>query len=413
MSRGIARIVTALGLAAGFLWLVPNGEAAALMLAHPAPCGWSFGSLATQGALGTQALEVSLVPASPSMSCITRVAMADVITDSGGSIPTGIRADGGTATVTLLFSAGEDPSPAVLIAWHAYCTALAEPVFLHIRGASRSAVYPLGESRPCAQGPGATSAVDPPRVVSPDPAIGLAPGSGGRYGMATVNGSVLEQPGATIAAGDGSATPFVGMAPAPNGGFWLATSDGGVYSYDGAGFYGSAYGAHLAAPIVGIAPTPSGHGYWLVGADGGVFSFGDATFHGSAALLGLAAPVVGMASTADGGGYWLVAADGGVFNYGDAHFYGSAESARLSAPVAAVAADKTTGGYWLAAADGGIFAFHSPFYGSAGGSSLDAPVTGIAVTSNSGGYWLVAGDGGLFTYGDAPYHGTGASLVDP
>ncbi len=30
------------------------------------------------------------------------------------------------------------------------------------------------------------------------------------------------------------------------------------------------------APIVGLAPTPSGNGYWLVGADGGVFSFGDA-----------------------------------------------------------------------------------------------------------------------------------------
>lgn len=35
------------------------------------------------------------------------------------------------------------------------------------------------------------------------------------------------------------------------------------------------------APIVGIAPTPSGEGYWLVAADGGVFTFGDAEFFGN------------------------------------------------------------------------------------------------------------------------------------
>ncbi|MHB1721018.1 MAG: hypothetical protein ACYCV1_12995, partial [Acidimicrobiales bacterium] len=46
--------------------------------------------------------------------------------------------------------------------------------------------------------------------------------------------------------------------------------------------------------IVGMAPTPDGHGYWLVGADGGVFSFGDASFYGSMGDQKLNAPVVGM-----------------------------------------------------------------------------------------------------------------------
>ncbi|MGH9088957.1 MAG: spherulation-specific family 4 protein, partial [Acidimicrobiales bacterium] len=80
-------------------------------------------------------------------------------------------------------------------------------------------------------------------------------------------------------------------------------------------------GGHpLAAPIVGIAPTPSGHGYWEVAADGGVFSYGDATFEGSMGGHPLAAPIVGIAPTPSGHGYWEVAADGGVFSYGDATF---------------------------------------------------------------------------------------------
>ena len=38
----------------------------------------------------------------------------------------------------------------------------------------------------------------------------------------------------------------------------------------------------LAAPVVGIAATPTGRGYWRVGADGGVLTAGDAHFYGSA-----------------------------------------------------------------------------------------------------------------------------------
>ncbi|HWD54415.1 MAG TPA: hypothetical protein VG346_04795, partial [Acidimicrobiales bacterium] len=80
-------------------------------------------------------------------------------------------------------------------------------------------------------------------------------------------------------------------------------SDGGTFAYGSQGFFGSVPGAlapgqSLAAPIVGIAVTHSGHGYWEVGADGGVFCFGDAPFLGSIyTALGtkpLNGPIVGI-----------------------------------------------------------------------------------------------------------------------
>ena len=83
-------------------------------------------------------------------------------------------------------------------------------------------------------------------------------------------------------------------------------------------------------------PTP-GQGYWLVAADGGVFAFGDDAFHGSAAGAPLNQPVVGMAATPDGQGYWLVAADGGVFTFGDAAFHGSEGAHWLHQPAVGTA----------------------------------------------------------------------------
>ena len=60
----------------------------------------------------------------------------------------------------------------------------------------------------------------------------------------------------------------------------------------------------LAAPVVGLAATPTGRGYWRVGADGGVLTAGDAQFYGSAA--GMAHDtIVAIAATRSGHGYWL------------------------------------------------------------------------------------------------------------
>ena len=53
---------------------------------------------------------------------------------------------------------------------------------------------------------------------------------------------------------------------------------GSVFAFGSAPTMGSLMGSFLAAPIVGMAATPTGRGYWLVAADGGIFSFGDAGF---------------------------------------------------------------------------------------------------------------------------------------
>ncbi|HEY5024508.1 MAG TPA: hypothetical protein VII76_06000 [Acidimicrobiales bacterium] len=156
----------------------------------------------------------------------------------------------------------------------------------------------------------------------------------------------------------------------------------------------------------GVLDVP-GPGYRLVGADGGVFAFGDG-FYGSAGGLALRAPVVGMADTASGNGYWLVASDGGVFSYGDARFLGSMGAVRLHKPVVGMAADPG-GGYWLVASDGGVFSFGAPFYGSTGALVLSKPVVGIRPLPGGGGYWLGGADGGVFTFGGANFHGSTAN----
>ena len=95
----------------------------------------------------------------------------------------------------------------------------------------------------------------------------------------------------------------------------------------------------LAAPIVGLVPTPSGAGYWLVASDGGTFAFGDATFRGSvpAVLPGvtLNAPINGMVAYGDG--YLMVASDGGVFTFSNLAFLGSLGDQALDTSITAIA----------------------------------------------------------------------------
>ncbi len=209
--------------------------------------------------------------------------------------------------------------------------------------------------------------------------------------------------------------PAVGLASTPDGqGYWLAAADGGVFAFGDASFYGSMGGKPLTRPIVGIAATPDGHGYWLVASDGGLFAFGDASFYGSMGGRPLARPVVGMASTPDGHGYWEVASDGGLFAFGDAGFHGSMGGRALNRPVVGMAPTRDGGGYWEVASDGGIFAFgDAPYLGSMGGTALVRPVVAIASTPDGHGYWLAASDGGLFAFGDAPFRGsTGGQALD-
>ena len=92
---------------------------------------------------------------------------------------------------------------------------------------------------------------------------------------------------------------------------------GGVIGFGDAQYINAPIGTALNSVMVAMAVDPAstaGHqGYWLAAADGGVFAQGDAGYYGSAGGITLNAPVVGIAATPDGKGYWLVAIDGGVF----------------------------------------------------------------------------------------------------
>jgi hypothetical protein len=302
----------------------------------------------------------------------------------------------------------------------------------------------LPSGRPKAQLPKAQ--IPPHELASSSfiPSLDLVGADGSLYTLNATNFGTPFSYGITGLSGSHPlAAPIVGIASNPSGGYWMVGADGGVFSFGNAGYYGNTYslgltglsGSHpLAAPIVGIASTPHGHGYWLVAADGGVFAFGSARFYGNTYTIGLtglsgshplAAPIVGIAPTPDGGGYWLVAKDGGVFAFGDARYYGNTYSLGLTglsgshplaAPIVGIARTPDGGGYWLVAADGGVFAFgDANFYGNtytvgltglSGSHPLAAPIVGIAPTPDGGGYWLIGADGGVFAFGDAPFIGS-------
>ncbi|MDQ1383065.1 MAG: hypothetical protein QOG65_444, partial [Actinomycetota bacterium] len=202
------------------------------------------------------------------------------------------------------------------------------------------------------------------------------------------------------------AAPVVGIAATPTGrGYWRVGADGGVLTAGDAHFYGSA-ARRPHDRIVAIAATRSGHGYWLTDRQGAVFSFGDAAYHGSMAGHHLNLPITGMAATPNGNGYWLVASDGGIFSF-NARFHGSTGGMRLNQPITGMAATPNGRGYWLVASDGGIFSFNAHFYGSMGGTPLNLPITGMAAAPNGNGYTLVAADGGLFRFGsNSPFYGS-------
>lgn len=206
------------------------------------------------------------------------------------------------------------------------------------------------------------------------------------------------------------AAPLIGIAPTPSGdGYWVGAADGGVFNFGSAAFLGSLGDIELVQPIVGIAAHPSEEGFWMVASDGGVFAFGDVGFYGSLGDLVLDEPIVGMAVHPNGLGYWLVASDGGVFAFGSASFNGSMGGIPLKEPVVGMAAHPGGGGYWLVASDGGIFTFgDASFLGSTGAITLDQPIVAMAARAGGDGYWLGAADGGVFTFGEAEFVGSAA-----
>ena len=102
------------------------------------------------------------------------------------------------------------------------------------------------------------------------------------------------------------------MAATPSGrGYWLVASDGGIFPFGDAGFYGSAGGARVPAPIVGMAALPNGRGYWLAGRDGRIYGFGDAILS-TVLPVPPRGPVAGIAADIAGGGYWVTTTAGQV-----------------------------------------------------------------------------------------------------
>ena len=195
------------------------------------------------------------------------------------------------------------------------------------------------------------------------------------------------------------AAPILGLAATPTGkGYWRVGADGGVLTAGDAAFYGSAAGLPHDT-IVAIAATRTGHGYWLTDRRGAVFSFGDAPFHGSMGGHRLNLPIVGMAATPSGSGYWLVASDGGIFSF-NAPFYGSTGAMRLNKPITGMAAAPYGNGYTMVAADGGLFRFgsNSPFYGSAVGACPGAPAVAVAMSPGAKGYWIAFADARTYAF---------------
>ncbi len=269
----------------------------------------------------------------------------------------------------------------------------------------------------------AVTPTTPPPTNSPsDHGYWLVGGDGGifTFGSAAFHGST------------GSiklSRPVVGITPTSSRqGYWLDASDGGIFAFGDAGFYGSipglgilpagspAAGRKLAAPVVGMVPSSTGHGYFMVAADGGVFAFGDAFFSGSCPSIGgCAGAAVAVMPDASGNGYWLVTASGHVYAFGDAPVLGAPGS--VSSPVTSAVRTASGNGYWILLANGTVLSYGDAanLGGPVGSASALRPATAIFATATGGGYWVALSDGSIFTYGDAPYDGgmNGAHLNAP
>ena len=246
--------------------------------------------------------------------------------------------------------------------------------------------------------------------------------SGRGYWLLRTDGSVHTAGDASGSAGPRRRDPgewFTGLVPtAGRAGYWLTTNLGRILAVGTAPHVRDLVdllgAGALRGDVVGGSPTPDGRGFWLVGAEGGVFALGNAGFHGSVPQLQgpggplagrpLAAPVTGLASSPTGRGYWLVAADGGMFCFGDAGFHGSVPQAlpprrRLEAQVTSMVPQGR--GYLLVAADGGIFTFgEARFMGSLGGRGV-GDVVAAAVKQDRSGYLILRSNGSLAAFGSS------------
>jgi len=187
-------------------------------------------------------------------------------------------------------------------------------------------------------------------------------------------------------------------------GYWMVDSNGNVFAFGDAPFLGSSdcinpakacggSNSFINNGIIGIVGTSDGAGYWLVGHHGSVFAFGDATFAGSSGCINPAQPcggsnsftdgtIVGLAPTPSGHGYLMVDSNGNVFAFGDAPFLGSSGcinpakacggvNSFTNSGIIGITQTPDGGGYWLAAQHGSVFAFGDAVF--AGSSACANP----------------------------------------
>ncbi|MEO6120642.1 MAG: superoxide dismutase family protein [Acidimicrobiales bacterium] len=119
-----------------------------------------------------------------------------------------------------------------------------------------------------------------------------------RYRSTAAGAPATGPDSATLATGDSGGRQRCGRVeggPLSFGGagYWLVDAGGTVTPFGTAARLGSSP-PRPGTSIVAMAPTPSRQGYWVASADGGVAAVGDATFVGSAAGARLARPIVGV-----------------------------------------------------------------------------------------------------------------------
>ena len=193
-----------------------------------------------------------------------------------------------------------------------------------------------------------------------------------------------------------SSAPIIDIAPTPSGGgYWLAGTDGSVLGFGDAGSFGSLAGGPVPNPVVALTAAPDGGGYWMLTAEGGVFTFGSAGFFGSLPGAGVKARAVDLLARPQGDGYWIVDDRGGVHPFGAAPGVGSLPTVNVqpAGKVVGGAVSPTGAGYWIASLAGGVYAFGDATSYPVAPLPAGQHVVGIAAAPAGAGYWVAASDG--------------------